>query len=517
MAERTLDELVRDLRDRRRLGEQPPVVLLGAGASAGAGLATMKALYEFTGVAGFPEFVAFLETRSDNERYRLLSDFLQTQDPHEVTPGYRALAALCGQAYFDVVLTTNFDPLLDDALATAQLRRKDYLLLINGVLRPDRLRWLLSSRSPRVKVVKLHGDLFHRFMAWTPAEMDAYLRDVGPALNTFLATRDFLVMGHSLRDERIAELVTGAGGAIWFVNPSPAPDALQADHDLRSVVGEDMGFEQVFTTLAERLGAAEAPGRRTKPKPSGGRKTRGEAEAGFGAAASLDFVAELERVAAPPAAAPDSAEVAAAPPPAAQPEVAATTDDLAAATVGIAFGDDEKPQATGFLLAEPRVIVTDGYLAGVRGVDPERITLVTSTGRRIATRALGLATRHPSGPWVLAAPPEVTARGLRVGTNPLKKGDTVQIAVAAGERTGLAPATVVSGRPVTLRVDSLGSVPDLVHVCAHLAEGCGGAPAVDGELAVRGFVAAGSTDEAHPDTYLYPAGRWLGGVLTPSP
>ncbi|HEX7243078.1 MAG TPA: SIR2 family protein [Longimicrobiaceae bacterium] len=512
MAERTLDELVRDLRDRRRLGEQPPVVLLGAGASAAAGLATMKALYEFTGVAGFDEFVAFLETRSDNERYRLLSDFLQTQDPHEVTPGYRALAALCGHAYFDVVLTTNFDPLLDDALATAQLRRKDYLLLINGVLRPDRLRWLLSSRSPRVKVVKLHGDLFHRFMAWTPAEMDAYLQDVGPALSTFLATRDFLVVGHSLRDERIAELVTGAGGAIWFVNLSPAPDALQADHDLRSVVGEGMGFEQVFTTLAERLGAAEAPGRRTKPKPSGGRRTGRTTVAGFGAAASLDAGAEPGGAAAPPAPAAGSVEVAAA-----QPDAAATTDDPAAATVGIAFTPDGAPAATGFLLAEPRVIVTDGYLAGIRGVDPERITLVTASGRRIATRALRLATRHPSGPWILAAPPGLTARGLRVDATPLKKGDAVQIAVAAGERTGLAPATVVSGRAVTLQVDPMGTVPDLVHVCAHLAPGCSGAPAVDDELAVRGFVAAGSTDEAHPDTYLYLAGRWLGGVLTTAP
>lgn len=516
MADRTLDDLTKDLEDRRRLGELPPVVLLGAGASAAAGVATMKALYEFTGVAGFGEFVAFLETRSDNERYRLLSDFLQTQDPHEVTPGYRALAALCGHAYFDVVLTTNFDPLLDDALATAQLRRKDYLLLINGVLRPDRLRWLLSSRSPRVKVVKLHGDLFHRFMAWTPAEMDAYLGDIAPALNTFLATRDFLVVGHSLRDERIAEMVAGAGGAIWFVNPSPAPDPLQADYDLRSVVGEGMGFEKLFTTLADRLGAAVAPKRRTVRKPARGRRTGRTTAAGFGAAASLDFGAELEGIAVAAAAA-DPAEAAEAAPTAGPPDTAATTDDLVAATVGIAFGEDAEPSATGFLLAEPRVIVTDGYLAGVRGVDPERITLVTASGRRIATRALGLATRHPSGPWVLAAPPGLTARGLRVGTIPLKKGDLLQIAVAAGERTGLAQATVVSGRPVTLQVEPVGKVPDLVHVCAHLAPGCSGAPAVDGELAVRGFVAAGSTDEAHPDTYLYLAGRWLTGVLTTAP
>ena len=506
MAERTLDDLVRDLADRRRLGEQPPVVLLGAGASAAAGLATMPTLYELAGVGGFEEFAAYVESRSENERYRLLHDLLQTPDPHEVTPGYRALAALCEHAYFDVVLTTNFDPLLDDALATARLRRKDYLLLVNGVLRPDRLRWLLSARSPRVKVVKLHGDLFHRFMAWTPAEMDAYLGDIAPALNTFLATRDFLVVGHSLRDERIRELVTGAGGAVWFVNPSPAPDTLQADHDLRSVVGPGMGFEQVFTALAERLGATRARKPRVVRKPAR-KRTEGIVAAGIKPIGEAEFEALLEGIAGS-GAVPGPGETSAG----AVDDTAATTDDLTAAVVGIAFSDHAPPAGTGFLLAEPRVIVTDGYLAGSRGFDPERITLVTGSGSRLVTRALGLATSHPSGPWLLEAPAELSARGLRASAAPLKKGEAVQVAVAAGERTGIASGPVVSGKPEAVQVNPVGRVPDLVLVRAAAAPGSSGAPVVDDELAVRGFVAAGSDDPARPDTYVYPARRWLAEV-----
>lgn len=509
MAERTLDDLVRDLADRRRLGEPPPVVLLGAGASAAAGLATMPALYQFTGVAGFDEFVAYLATRNENERYRLLSDFLQTQDPHEVTPGYRALAALCEHAYFDVVLTTNFDPLLDDALATARLRRRDYLLLINGVLRADRMRWLLASRSPRVKVVKLHGDLFHRFMAWTPAEMDDYLREIGPALAPFLATRDFLVVGHSLRDDRIRELVTGAGGAVWFVNPSPAPDALRADHDLRSVVGPGMGFEEVFTALAERLGATGS-GRRAVRKPAR-KRGGGVVGASLGTAAASGLDARFEEVVRT-VAGPEFVEIVGTQRSGPARDTAATTDDLAAATVGIALTDDAPPAGTGFLLADPRVIVTDGYLAGA-GFDPERITLVTASGARLTTRASRLCAGHPSGPWLLEAPAELSARGLRASAAPLAKGEVLQFAVAAGERTGLASGEVVTGRPVAIPVDPMGRVPDLVLVRAVLAPGSSGAPAVDDDLAVRGFVAAGSMDPAHPDTYVYPAGQWLAEVL----
>ena len=90
----------------------------------------------------------------------MLAEYLQARDPALVTPGYRTLAALCADAVFDVVLTTNLDPLLDDGLAAAQLWRRDYLLLVNGLVRIDRLAPLLRCRHPRVKVVKLNLNSF---------------------------------------------------------------------------------------------------------------------------------------------------------------------------------------------------------------------------------------------------------------------------------------------------------------------------------------------------------------------
>ena len=140
METRTLQDLMKDLSDRVRLGEPPPVVLLGAGASAEAGLATMKSLYAFLHLTSFDEFVAYIESRTDNERYRLLAEYLQAPQPLEVTPGYRALAILCEKTYFDVVLTTNFDPLLDDdsgdfaVLAAAISGFVALILVMNGPL-----------------------------------------------------------------------------------------------------------------------------------------------------------------------------------------------------------------------------------------------------------------------------------------------------------------------------------------------------------------------------------------------
>ena len=469
MVNRTLQDLIRDLTDRRRMSEPPPVVLLGAGASAQAGLATMQSLYQFLGVTSFDEFVKYVEARTDNERYRFLAEFLQTQDPHEVTPGYRALAALCENAYFDVVLTTNFDPLLDDALATTGLRRRDYLLLINGVLRADRLRWLLASRSPRVKVVKLHGDLFHRFMAWTPTEMQRYLEEIEATLNPFLSTRDFLVVGNSLRDERIRSLVVQAGGATWFLSPAEVPAWVAGLQDLRAVTGPQSAFEEAFTALADGLRVAHDD--RT--------------------ARSL-----VQRAVAA--------------------DTASTTDDLIAAAVGVTSSPDAPPQMTGFILDDPRVIVTDGFVGNTASFNHERITIITSAGRRFPTRTRLLVSTHPFGPWLLEAPPDLQVRGLRLQPAALTPDEAVQIAVAAGERVGLSSGQVLTGTPEQLAIPPIGPVSDLVHVRGVVSPGASGAPVVDANMAVRGFVVAGSTDPNRPDTYIYPAQQWRAQLDAPA-
>jgi hypothetical protein len=463
MVTRTLTDLTKDLADRRRLSEPPPVVLLGAGASAGAGLSTMQMLYAFLGVAGFDEFVTYIESRTDNERYRLLSEFLQTQNPLEVTRGYRALAELCEKAYFDIVVTTNVDPLLDDALVAAGMRRRDYMLLINGVLRADRLRWLLASRSPRVKVLKLHGDLFHRFMAWTPAEMERYLDDVQGIVAPLVSTRDFIVVGNSLRDGRIRNLVENAQGAIWFITPGEVPPEVLPLPDVRAVTGPDLIFENVFPALLAGLG--HAPG-------------------APGAAARGATTSHVD---------------------------VNTTDDLIGACVGLASSQDGEPELSGFLLDSPRMVVTDGAAGNQRRFGPDGITVITSTGARFGTVGTRLLD-HPFGPWLLEMPSGLHSTCLHVDPTPLTIGETVHIAVAAGEGIGLSTGRAVSGIEETIRIEPIGMVDHLVRVDAAVRPGASGAPVVDDVMNVRGFVVAGSNEPNRPVTFIYPASRWAAEI-----
>ncbi len=472
MVTRTIQELVRDLENRRRLGDLPPVVLLGAGASIESGIEAMDGLFKLVNCDNFAQFVAYIDSRDDSERYRLLSDFLQTRDPAAVTPGYQALASLCAAKFFDIVLTTNLDPLMDDALAAARLWRRDYLLMVNGVLRPDRLEPLLRSQSPRVKVLKLHGDLFHRFMAWTPREMDAYLDDISRPLQYALRGRDFLVVGHSLRDDRVRELVLAADGAVWYVSPGAVPDQVAGLARLRAVTGAGLTFESVFPSLARSLGVADEMPAPARAAPRGGR---------------------------PPS--PQHPEKAAGP------GGQATLDDLLNSLVAIAAGDGI-PRMTGFVLSDPRVIVTDGWDGNVRALRPGPITIVDSGGRRFKSRVLHHHKLHPFGPLLLEAPSALVAAGLRLNPHVVDDAMVVHAAVAAGERVGVSSGTVTRAAEQSLQVAPIGPVEHLVQLKLATAPGSSGAPVTDAAFGVRGFIVAGSTDPERPVTYMYPASRW---------
>ena len=456
MIKSKIDELILDLSKRRTLADSPPVVLLGAGASVESGIEAMDGLLDLVGCSNFGEFVQYIEPRTPSERYRILAEYLQTRNPTRITPGYKALAQLCAEAYFDIILTTNLDPLLEDALAGVNLRRRDYVVFVNGVIRPERLKFLLQAPRPRVKIIKLHGDLFLRFMAWTPKEMEDYLSDIEPSLMSVINGRDLLVQGHSLRDNKIRKIVQNAGGAIWYLNPEPVPDKLQSNPLVRAIIGDKCRFERIFPLLSGALGTSAPipPSEVTKPEPS-----------------------------------------------------SITVDDLMASLVGVrTIGN--APNMTGFLLQEPRVIVTDGYYHNIQGIDFNDVHIVTRDGVELGSKVVRHVTEHPFGPLILKAPDEMHAAGLRLDYSPVEKDTNVQIAVAAGTRTGLSAGRVSTGLESAIHIDPIGNVKHLVEIKASVAPGSSGSPVVDQRMAVRGFIVAGSMDFTKPQSFIYPTCRW---------
>lgn len=477
MEKRTFEDLISDVRQRRISGEPPPVLLLGAGASAESGIGAMPEVYREFNSTDFDSFSRVIGGYSADERYRKLFQFLQTRDPSKITPGYRALASLCAATYFDLILTTNFDPLMDDALAAAQLWRKDYLLLVNTVIRNDWLKQLLPARHPRVKVIKLHGDLFHRAMAWTEREMDAFLADISPVLGDAVKQRDVLVVGHSLRDRRIRDLVMKNARTVWFTHPEKTPDYLKADKRIRAVIDPKCKFESLFVLLAKGLEVpAEPEQARTAMSAVPIRAARASRTAGSKAVQPAAMRA------------------------------AQTVDDLIASIVAIE-GPGGVKMSTGFVLAEPRVIVTDGYpIAALgQGQEPTTVTVVTADGKRYHDAIVHRDPSHPFGVVAIEAVADVKKYpGLRLNDSRPAAGTRVHIGVAAGERVGVSSGRIRDPRERAVDVAPLGSVPHLVSVEAEVAQGSSGAPVVDTDLTVRGYVVAGDKKRA----LMYPSYRW---------
>jgi len=518
----TLDDLVRDLRQRRMVGDRPAALLLGAGASVEAGIGAMKELMDFVGCRDFDAFVAYISPRTAPERFRLLAQFLQTQRPQEVTQGYRSLASLCEEGYFDLVLTTNLDPLLDDALAAARLWRKDYLLLVNGIVRPERLGVLLRSQAPRLKVLKLHGDLFHRYMAWTPAEMDAYVQEIHEQLEEALDGRDLLVVGHRLADPRIFDLVRRVierEGVVWYTHPSEAPAALANFAAVRAVVDPRCAFETLFSVLLSEVeGVSEAPvldlqrpaGMPLSPRPKV--PTQGAPSRGL----SIPWPRfGLGRSRPSPPREPEPLQ--SSPGLSVADDRAQTLDDLKAAVVAI--GDiDGHPSATGFLIREPRCIVCDRFPVDALGHDTVRIR--TSRGETHEVPVLKKLDGSPFGPVALAAPSDLRAPALEVDPAQVATGDRVRVAVAAGEYPGVSSGEVGDARTQSISVDPVGKVGGLIRLTVAVPAGSSGAPVVDAAYRVRGFIAAGRSDLKRPESWMDPASRWfdaLRGDALPSP
>lgn len=474
METRTLNDLITDLRQRRIVGESPPVLLLGAGASVDAGIGSMPDVYRLFGCKDFVGFTKVIADYTEDERYRNLYEFLQTRDPSKISAGYRALAALCAATYFDLILTTNFDPLMDDALAAAQLWRKDYLLVVNTVIRNDWLARLLPERQPRVKVIKLHGDLFHRAMAWTVPEMDFFLDDIAPVLAQAIKGRDVLVVGQKLGDRRIRDLVMNNARTVWYTHPETAPAHLRRSKAVRAVVDPRCKFESLFVLVAKALEVGvTGPGSTAAP------------------------TASLESVHHPAV-------------PGAQ-----TMDDLMASVVAIEGPSGEK-MCTGFVLAEPRVIVTDGYPissafpAGIKG--PMTVTVVTADGKRYHDAIMHRDPSHPFGAVLIEAFEDVKKfPGFRLSTSRPQAGLAVHIGVAAGERVGVSSGHITIAREQTIDVQPVGRVPHLIAIDCQVAPGSSGAPVVDAELRVRGYIVAGSDQ---PPSFMYPSHRWADRLRT---
>lgn len=210
-----------------------------------------------------------LWARSDQNRRDI---FLKRYLDKPPSSGYHLLAELIAQGYFKLVITFNFDQLLESALRGAGLKENDdFLVVIRGECRSDEaVRQILAMKRPQVKVLKMHGGvkggttfLFNR------AEMHEYPDEIKKLLKE-LTREDILVCGYAFRDDCVRNAFSHEGGSVYWVNPSEPPLDLKVMMGERRssdwVVGEDGGkFDTFFESLHNELTRPPIPVLGTTP------------------------------------------------------------------------------------------------------------------------------------------------------------------------------------------------------------------------------------------------------------
>jgi len=261
------------MRLKKRSGEKF-VLMLGAGASLSSGVKftsdIMKELVENFG-QDLPA-TDRIEDRFDRVWQRTPDAtrraFLQPYLDHTPSLGYSKLAALVEAGYFDVILTFNFDDLVEASFNA--IGYTDFGRIIRGETKDEEMQTLVDSAAPRSKIVKLHGSLASAdHFLFDINEMNEYPKPIAD-LVTKVTARDLVVCGYGFADLCLLRAFSTRGGSVVCVNPSGVPRGLRGFlKDRRSDdLAIDAKFDEFFDELhAELLEAPPPPATNGKGNP----------------------------------------------------------------------------------------------------------------------------------------------------------------------------------------------------------------------------------------------------------
>ena len=137
-------------------------------------------------------------TKTPEERQQLLRGYMEPNQSEredgdkQPTAAHRAIAALAARGYIRVILTTNFDRLLETALA-------DEGVMPTVLSSSDQIQGALPLIHTQCCVVKLHGDYLDTRIRNTPAELEKYPPELDELLDRILDEFGLVVCGWSAK------------------------------------------------------------------------------------------------------------------------------------------------------------------------------------------------------------------------------------------------------------------------------------------------------------------------------
>lgn len=273
----SIDDLAEHLRQRNTPGRQadgwgPYILFLGGGCSLAAGApSTVEIARTALGTFGFETDSASLDDARVLERFEAhtsslssaqLTRMLQSLYARVAVPAfYQDLALLVRDRFFPLIITTNFDTLLEQALAALGVRNTDFRVTTFGSRRASTGADRDAPQPPLTHLVKLHGDLAQNRVHFLPEDVERALHESRHWIKSDLKG-DIVMVGHILSDDPVDTwLAHSPHRELWWVAEAP-PEKPERVHgwtdDYHEVSGE-IGRPQVFfTQLVLRLLRAPA-------------------------------------------------------------------------------------------------------------------------------------------------------------------------------------------------------------------------------------------------------------------
>lgn len=209
-----------------------------------------------------PDYSVLLDAlaKTPAERQQLLRGYLEATETERAeglkapTVAHRAIADLAAKGYIRVIITTNFDRLMETALADAGV--------VPTVLSsPDQVQGALPLIHTRCCVFKVHGDYLDTRIRNTPNELETYPSEFNKVLDQIFDEFGLIVCGWSagwdtaLRDA-ITRSVSRRFSHFWAVRGEPGDAALRLiQHRQAETIGiaDADGFFSELSRLIEAL------------------------------------------------------------------------------------------------------------------------------------------------------------------------------------------------------------------------------------------------------------------------
>jgi NAD-dependent SIR2 family protein deacetylase len=260
-------------------------VLLGSGVSRSAGIPTgwevvldlIRKLAHVQGESSEPDPVAWYQAKYGREpdysklldalaktaaeRNQLLKAYFEpTEDEREQgrkkpTPAHNAIAGLVASGHVRVIVTTNFDHLMENALRAAGV-------VPTIISTPDAAEGATPLTHAECTVVKVHGDYLDNRIKNTPAELAKYDRRINKLLNRIFDEFGLIICGWSgdwdtaLR-AAIERCHSHRYTTVWASRGEPGGTAKKLI-DLRNAeVVPIQGADAFFQDLADKVAALE--------------------------------------------------------------------------------------------------------------------------------------------------------------------------------------------------------------------------------------------------------------------